>query len=197
MPYIAINRDTGERIDITKLDDPRAELTPGTLICQLEDCRQEMVVVAGLIKRHHFRHKSECPTEYNYHPESPEHLDGKACVAEQMDEWFSEFTGAHAEFEVPVKEVSRIADVMFTFPNGWQWACEVQLASITTQSLSDRTKDYLRAGVDTLWMLGGAANTTANRQWLQDNNGYYCELESHGPAQLDRDNVVRAIHQSS
>ncbi|MCK6629037.1 MAG: hypothetical protein L6R45_28140 [Anaerolineae bacterium] len=54
MPFIAINRQTGERIDITKIENPRLHLKRDDQICQL--CEQPVIIKAGLITRPHFAH---------------------------------------------------------------------------------------------------------------------------------------------
>jgi len=75
------------------------------------------------------------------------------------------------EFEVKLPDVGRIADVMLEMEGGWKIAHEVQLASITTEELIERTKSYLGNGIDVTWWLGGKANTPTNRFWIADNFG--------------------------
>lgn len=175
MPLVARDRRTGQRVDITSVEDPRGTFSPSQLECQL--CGGEMVVVAGLIRTHHFRHKAACSdSSWGRHPESFEHLRTKTAVARYAREWFGELTHAVPELEVPIPEVRRVADVLFTFPNGWRLACEVQLASITIEQLQQRTDDYLRAGIDALWWLGRAADTPANRAWSIGQYGFVLQL---------------------
>jgi competence protein CoiA len=126
-----------------------------------------MIIKAGLIVAAHFAHKSTCPTDYKSHPESPEHRAGKILVAECLRANVGEYSTALIEYEVPIPEVRRVADVLVTFPMGWRVAHEVQLASITTEELAQRTEDYLHAGVDVVWWLGKSADTPANRDWCQ------------------------------
>jgi competence protein CoiA len=75
-------------------------------------------------------------------------------------------------YEVPVREVKRVADLLVTFPTGWQVVHEVQLASTTTEDLQRRTNDYTPAGIDVTWWLGKSADTPANREWCQRTFGY-------------------------
>lgn len=173
MPLVALDSD-GRRIDITQVANPREALVAG-LTCPL--CGGEMIVVAGLVRMPHFRHKTECTSDYARHPESFEHLRTKALVAEMMGTWFGEFSTARPQLEMPIEEARRIADVLFVFPNGWRVACEVQLASITNEQLQQRTDDYLRAGVDVCWFLGKAADSITNRRWVMEQQGFVCTLE--------------------
>lgn len=175
MPFVALDKNTKERIDITKIVNPRLALKSGELICQL--CEAPMMVKAGLVKRHHFAHYAECNSDYEQHPQSEEHLRGKEIVAEYASDWFKELTSAKPDFEVPIPEVRRVVDVLFEFPNGWRIACEVQLASITIEYLQKRTNDYLRAGIDVYWFFGKSAASDANLRWSIGEFGFALELE--------------------
>jgi competence CoiA-like predicted nuclease len=177
MPFIALHKDTRERIDITTIENPRLVLQSGDCICQL--CDTPMIIKAGQIIRAHFAHGSACPTEYESHPESQEHREAKIFLASHLREAFAEYIDAKIEYEVPIPEVKRIADLLATFPMGWRVAHEIQLASITTETLEARTNDYLRAGVDVVWWLGKSANTPANREWSRKNFGYALCLNIH------------------
>ncbi len=119
----------------------------------------------------HFRHKpnSPCKSDYDRHPESYEHLFFKKLLSEKLSQEFSEYLNAKQILEYPIREVKRIADLVFQFPNGWLVAHEVQLSSITTEELQTRTNDYRNAGVDVVWWLGQSANTETNRQWIIEN----------------------------
>ena len=170
MPFVALQKDTRERIDITRIERPRESLKSGDCICQL--CDTPMIIKAGQIMRAHFAHYATCVTEYESHPESVEHREAKVFLATHLRESFKEYTSAIIEYEVPIPEVKRIADLLITFPTGWRIAHEVQLASITTETLEARTNDYAKAGVDVVWWLGKSANTPANREWSRLTFGY-------------------------
>jgi competence CoiA-like predicted nuclease len=137
MPFIAIRKATGERIDITAIEYPRAALTSGECLCQL--CGVPMIVKAGLVHQHHFAHAGRCTSDYQSHPESPAHREAKRYLDTHLREWFKEYANTHNAYEVPIPEVKRIADLLVTFPTGWRVAHEVQLASITTEHLQERT----------------------------------------------------------
>lgn len=170
MPFVARRKGTDERIDITTIEMPRVVLKPGECVCQM--CGAEMIVKAGQIRQHHFAHVATCTTEYKSHPESQAHRDAKKFLATHLCEQFQEYAGAVIEYEVPIREVMRIADLLVTFPTGWRVAHEVQLASITTEELQERTNDYTLAGIDVVWWLGRSANTPANRNWSREIFGY-------------------------
>jgi competence protein CoiA len=126
-----------------------------------------MVVKAGPLVSPHFAHYGdrECSSDYACHPESPAHRLGKKAVARFMREQFQEYATPVIEYEVPVPEVKRVADVMITFPMGWRIACEVQLAREDQAQLAERTKGYAQAGIDTIWWLGKEADHALNRTW--------------------------------
>jgi competence CoiA-like predicted nuclease len=81
----------------------------------------------------------------------------------------------HLEYHLP--EVGRIADVAQLFPNGWIVVHEIQLAGITTLSLTERTQDYMTAGCDVIWYLGNNADTPANREWAKRFQGFIAHVE--------------------
>lgn len=174
MPFVAKNRMTGERIDITLVNDPRTTLRGGDCVCPL--CGAPFIVRAGLVRRAHFAHYTECSSDYGQHPETPEHLEAKARLREYLQQYYAEYTHATLEFEVPVPEAKRVVDLLVTFPMGWREAHEIQLSSITTEELARRTNDYLRAGIDVVWWLGRGADTETNRHWCADQFGYSLSL---------------------
>lgn len=175
MPFVGKLITTGERVDITRLKCPKEELRAGEIACQ--SCEQPLIIKHGFIIRAHFAHKAECDGPLKSHPESPEHIAGKELVADCVKREFAEYSTARVEFEWPLPEVARIADVAFLFPSGWIVAHEVQLASITPQELKERTEDYLRAGVDVVWWLGKSADTQANREWCLSYFGYCVQFD--------------------
>lgn len=169
MPFIAKSKTTGDRVDITRFASPRLELNASDIICQL--CGAPMIIRSGKIVRPHFAHKNECSSDYQSHPESPEHLLAKLIISEKIKAEWKEYGDAKVEFEYPVPEVKRIIDIAMLFPMGWIVAHEIQLSSITTEQLENRTKDYRNAGIDVVWWLGKSADTPANRSWCVENFG--------------------------
>lgn len=132
MPFIAKRKGTDERIDITTLERPREVLKPGECVCQV--CGAEMIIKAGTIRQHHFAHAATCPSDYQSHPESFAHREAKKFLVTRLSEQFQDYAGTQIEYEVPIREVMRIADLLVTFPTGWKVAHEVQLASINYRS---------------------------------------------------------------
>lgn len=169
MPFVAIEKATNHRIDITRIEDPRSVLRPGEYVCQL--CGEPMIVKAGYVVRAHFAHRAVCKSDYAWHPESVEHLEFKYLLRDHLQKEFNQYATADIDIEVKVPEAKRVADVMMTFPMGWRIAHEVQLAGITTIELEERTEAYLNAGIDVIWWLGKNANTQTNRMWCLENIG--------------------------
>lgn len=173
MPFVGRFPD-GRRVDITRIRNPHEELESGSVLCQI--CGEPMIVVAGLIRAAHFRHyaDSNCDGPFESHPESIAHLRGKHHIAQNVAKEYGN-DEILIEYEVPIpmnwRDKGRIVDVLVTFPNGNRVAHEVQLASITTEQLRNRTDDYRRANIDVVWWLGGSADTDTNRAWCLEEFG--------------------------
>lgn len=170
MPFIALHKETRERIDITTINNPRQFLKSGDCICQL--CGSPMIVKAGEVLQAHFAHQAACTTDYHTQPESPSHRAAKLYLATHLAEEFPEYAGAKIEYEVPIPEVKRIADLLVTWPEGHKKAHEIQLSGITTEVLQQRTDDYERAGIDVIWWLGKNAFTQTNTDWSLGTFGF-------------------------
>jgi len=165
MPFIALHKDTLERIDISEIENPRLKLRSGDCICQL--CKKPLIVKAGMINRPHFSHysESECDTDYKYHPESADHREAKLKLIEYLKNTHKGYTNAKFEKEVAIPEIKRVADILVTFPMGWREANEIQLSNISVQEFQERTYDYYNAGIDVVWWLGKNADSEGNRNW--------------------------------
>jgi competence protein CoiA len=178
MPFIALDIQTNKRVDITKIPDPRQVLKKEHMRCQL--CGSPLIIKAGLIKQAHFAHSvGPCSTEYQFHVESREHREAKLFLVTHLREEFEEYTMATFEYEVPLPEIKRVADILVTFPMGWRVAHEVQLSAITIEEMQQRTEDYERAGIDVIWWLGKSANTPGNRAWCETTFGYALTIYDH------------------
>lgn len=163
MPFVALRKSTGERINIFLVPDPRLTIDKSDLVCPA--CGQSLTVVCGLVVTPHFRHIVKCNSEFDRHPESIEHLMGKAYVYQLLHDKFNS-DDVEIDFEVHIPEANRQADVLLKFvKTGFIEAHEIQLAGITTESLRDRTKAYRTAGIDVVWWLGKSADTPTNRSW--------------------------------
>lgn len=177
MPLIALNKKTNERVDISEFDEPAFQLRANDLACPL--CESRMMVVSavkdtgGYTKRiAHFRHHriNDCIYTAYGAGESEQHRQAKLWLREQLlkESGFR----VPVELEYHIAEVSRIADVAQIFPTGWIVVHEIQLATITVQNLDARSRDYLVAGCDVIWYLGGKARTEANLIWAEAFQGF-------------------------
>ncbi len=169
MPFIALDQ-AGCRIDITQMSDPRAQLRGRVLQCQL--CKGEMITKAGRIVQAHFAHKATCPYHAETEPDTSEHRAGKVWVADWLRRMWDGFGTLDVRYEFHVPEVGRIVDVAAVFPSGWVAGCEVQLSATTTEQLEKRSRDYLQAGIEPVWLLGKKADTDTNRAWCKAYLGY-------------------------
>ena len=162
MSFIALRKDTRERVDITHYPSPKKEaLGHVVLLCQ--ECEGVLRVREGDVRVAHFAHLPG--THCEAAGESQEHKNGKLYVRDHLTAIFPEYAGAVFDFEYRVPEVDRIIDLLVTLPDRRRVAHEVQLASITTKTLQERTDDYAKAGIATVWWLGGNAHTETNVQW--------------------------------
>src|SRR5260370_17536816 len=114
MPFVDKRKGTGERIDITLIENPRGVLKQGECICQV--CDTQVIVKAGLVRQHHFAHVGRCPSDYQSHPESPAHQDTKRFLAARLREQFRVYANTTIEYEVPTPELNRITHFPLPFP---------------------------------------------------------------------------------
>ena len=166
--FIANDKKTGARIDITILHNPRTEIEKGQCVCPY--CGGDLFIKDGLLKTAHFAHYSACDSDIKRHAESIEHLQLKNLIPEAVKhipaKWIFSGNSVTWEFEVIIPEINRVADVISTFPGGWKIVHEAQLSAITVEQFRDRTLDYERMGMDVLWWIGGSADTQVAREWL-------------------------------
>lgn len=164
MPFVGKHRDTGERINILTVDNPRDTFQRGEVVCPL--CGEPLFIKDGLMRQAHFSHFGDgCTSDFEHKPESPEHLFFKEYLWRQLKEHFAEYSTSEAILEQPYNEIKRIADIAFRFPSGWDVAHEIQLSAITIAHIQERTDDYRNAGVDVYWWLGGGGDSKAVRDW--------------------------------
>jgi len=167
--------DTGETIDITKLENPRTQIDKSRLGCKF--CSGKMSIRQGLLRARHFYHLSACTSDFARHPESAEHNIGKELIAKHVKEFWKEYSEVNIDYEYPISEIKRIADIAMIFPSGWIVVHEIQLASITNEQLQKRTEDYNSIGIDTFWWLGKSAKTPENQKWCIEKYGYSLSLD--------------------
>lgn len=156
------------------------------LRCANPDCGEPLMVRNGGMVSPHFAHfKSQCKTQYNYHPPSVLHERSKILIGEHMKQRYAPWAKVEVDYEVPIPSMKRIADVVLMFGNGILQAHEIQLASITTEQLRLRTIDYYKEGIDVQWWLGEKADTPANRQWLFANYGRAAIINPEKPGESE------------
>lgn len=172
MPFVAIDSQSKERIDLTLYETPKIELAGGLFECPV--CKSPMRIRAGFKRRPHFFHLSlgDCIYAKYSSGETPEHLAGKEWLINFMrKEYGPLFPGAVIALEYHIPEAGRIADVALIFPGGYIHAYEIQLANITIESLEHRTRSYLDSGCDITWIVGNNAYRPDIVRWLLDNQG--------------------------
>lgn len=182
MPFIGIDKESGERVNILDYANPRAELKPRSLVCR--HCGEDFYIRGSVAHavRAHFVHKStvECDASKRAHPETPEHLFFKEHLYRHLVAEIEEYTNCTTAIEYGIPEAGlhgRTADVAILFPNGWIVCHEIQLAPISLEDLNQRTEDYRDAGADVIWWFGGQADTETNRNWAEETIGASYSLD--------------------
>ena len=168
-------KDTGEVFNILDFENPRGEIDKNRLVCKF--CEQQMFIRQGFTRERHFYHYKKCTSKLNHHPESAEHEMGKHLISLHIVQNWKEYGNVKIELEYPLPEINRIADIALIFPSGWVVVHEIQLSSITSESLHERTKDYHSIGIDTFWWLGNRADTYTNRVWCIKKFGFSLNLD--------------------
>jgi len=168
-------KDTGQVLDITKIDNPRSVIDRERVVCRL--CNLPVGVRHGFLRAKHFYHLTLCTSDYKRHPESPEHNFGKELISEHLKYNWSEYSDAQIELEYIIPDIRRVADIAMIFPSGWIVVHEIQLSSITNEELQERTNDYESIGIDTIWWLGKNADTKRNQEWCIKRFGYSLSID--------------------
>ena len=88
MPFVALFKETGERIDITQVEYPKQKYKYGDCVCQL--CEAPLRIRGGAYVRNHFAHdpSTPCNTDYSSQPESPHHREAKYFLLERLRKEF-------------------------------------------------------------------------------------------------------------
>jgi competence protein CoiA len=202
MPLVAIHPATQTRIeslDFSSGLEIRSKYPVKELRCPFCDGEVYPRDRQGFVL--HFAHnKGGCSTQLGHHPESREHLRGKAYLAQLLKLALSGYSSAPVFLEYPLPEAGqhgRIADVAAVFPSGYILAYECQLASISVEEIQQRTIDYANAGVDVVWWLGGRANTPIIRDWCIQEFGFCYQLHSltETPFVTQENNLTRQLQE--
>ena len=168
-------KDTNEELDITKYDNPREQIDKQRLCCKF--CSQKVSIKDGMFRAKHFFHINNCTSDYEIHPESPQHNLGKEIIAKHLKLYWKEYANTEIRFEYPIQEMKRIIDIAMIFPSGWIVAHELQLAPITVEHLEKRTNDNRELGIDTFWWFGKSADTKTNREWAIEKFGQSLSID--------------------
>lgn len=134
----------------------------------------------------HFVHRTDCTSSLGYHPESPEHLQGKMLLRNYLKHQLKRFSDVSVYLEYPIPNAGdhgRIADVAAVFPFGWILVYECQISPITHDEIKKRTEDYRNAGADVIWFLGDRASTPSVINYLASTQGsvYYLNYDANSP----------------
>ena len=171
----------------------RSTYRQGELVCGCPDCNAVVFPRDRKGFALHFVHQRDCESKFNYHPVSPEHERGKELIRDLFMAELSDYSDVRVEFELPIKEANRIADVAVIYPTGYLLVGECQLASITTADLEARTNDYESAGADVIWWLGKDADTAANRSWSIERFGECRLINYQHLTDVSRPNHLKQI----
>lgn len=102
MPFVALLKETGERIDITQVEYPKQKYKYVDCVCQL--CEAPLRIRGGAYMRNHFAHdpSTPCTTDYTSQLESPHHREAKYFLLERLGGSFSStnmlISGARSKF---------------------------------------------------------------------------------------------------
>ena len=171
MPFTAKLKSTGERYNVFQKDPDEVRELRGDIVCPV--CDTDMTPVISMFYRPHFRHINKCLSTFAKHTESYAHLAGKEKAAQVL----SMRIGGKIDFEVPIKEANRIADVVLTAEDGAFQIAEVQLSPITVDELRARNADYQKAGAMAVyWFLGPKLQNREIEIAACEFAGGYCRL---------------------
>ena len=134
------------------------EFAKENLRCFFPDCpRPEFKTVSRSRKRDGFSHLAGAS---KHAPESVNHLQGKAVIAE----WLRTLFGSEAvAVEAPTStHRPQVADVMLILPEGQRVAFEVQYSSLSISEWKARHQSYVDQGIVDVWLWGHTRLKAAN-----------------------------------
>lgn len=170
MPFIALSKETGQRLDITTIEHPRE-----WKFVECPFCGGDMFAVGGPNTQvvFHWRHRkdTDCPSA----AESPEHKAAKLYIQQQLRSWYlssDNYGNPDIVLEYPVGD--RRADVAELWPSGVIIAHEIQLSSIPLREIQERSDDYRRQAAEVRWYFSRSASSRQIRKWCLT-KGYSCK----------------------
>ncbi|WP_409253440.1 competence protein CoiA [Bacillus sp. SCS-153A] len=112
------------------------------------ECCAPLTIKAGHIKIPHFAHKSRIRCEGIREPETHQHMKGKTILFQH----FSTFL-PHVTLETYLPGIQQRPD-LFIRSEGRRFAIEYQCSPISITDFAERTKGYIQAGIEPIWILG-------------------------------------------
>jgi competence protein CoiA len=132
------------RLDNTPVNATNATLADAPFVCP--QCRNELILCRGGAATLHFVHKASLPCSYDF-GESEAHRRAKN---EIHDTLLSHPDADQVQLELPLGGVR--PDV-FARIRGVPVAIEVQISTLSPETIIHRTEEYTRLGIYVLWLL--------------------------------------------
>jgi competence protein CoiA len=177
----AANKNTDQIIDITEYEHPKLQISKEGLVCP--ECGWPLYIKAGSIVIPHFCHMPNAPENCTaWKNESLEHDYGKLWVRDCLRREYAGKDGVFIVLEKWISEIHQRADILVTYPFGWQMAHEIQLSPISLDEIKERTHGYESAGIDVIWWLTEKSKRYVE-QWVREYFGqvFVIEIErNHG-----------------
>lgn len=111
-------------------------------------CKKRVYLKVGKIIRPHFAHYQEEACAMFSEGETEEHLDGKIQLAHHFKK-----IGRNVQLEAYLPNLQQRPDILFE-KGKRKIAIEFQCSAISIENISLRTKGYLKAGYEVIWILG-------------------------------------------
>lgn len=179
MPFVAINSETKERVNILHYEDPKVALADKEMVCQ--DCGVVFYIRGGRHQRTHFAHMPNIAPDNCFFriAESGLHLQGKELI-KRLIEKSERWEGCIVELEHRVDiygDAKRFIDVAVIDDGQVTEAHEVQLSSQSVDEYERRTEEYRSLGIETFWWNGPNNQNNQIRNWLDHHSLAYGIIE--------------------
>jgi competence protein CoiA len=129
-------------------------------------CHENVILKLGGKRIYHFSHLKGSTCRFEHENESEYHLQGKL----QLYQWLKT-EGLNPVLEFYDSNIKQRADIFFTI-GMHRYALEYQCSSISETVFTKRTKGYLSAGYNPIWILGA-------NQWNRKNSSLTAFSEFH------------------
>lgn len=111
-------------------------------------CKRKVCLKVGTLKQPHFAHYRKTACQVFSEGETEEHLQGKLQLATYL-----KTQGVNVQLEAYLPEVKQRPDILFE-KDSQKIVVEFQCSSISIEKVIERTKGYLRANYQVIWILG-------------------------------------------